>query len=148
MEIRRRLMGGLTFQDDINPEDKYLTIEALEDGLSAAISLMSQAGSSIEYCVDLDQDWKSISSGVYTESINAGQSLYFRGNLKGSNSGNQKGCGTFTITKKCNLKGNCMSILFGDDAMYHKSLGTTWAAFFKLFQNCTTIISVSQNCQL
>lgn len=145
MEIRRRLMGGLTFQDNINPADKYLTIEALEDGLSAAISLMSNAGSSIEYCVDLDQDWKSISSGVYTESINAGQSLYFRGNLNGSNSGNQKGCGTFTITKKCNLKGNCMSILFGDDAMYHRSLGTKWAAFFKLFQNGTTIISVSQN---
>jgi hypothetical protein len=138
-------MGGLTFQDDINPEDKYLTIEALEDGLTAAISLMSVAGSSIEYCVDLDQDWKSISSGVYTESINAGQSLYFRGNLKGSNHGKEKGCGTFTITKKCNLKGNCMSILFGDDAMYHKSLSGTWSAFFKLFQNCTTIISVSQN---
>ena len=75
--------------------DNYLTIEAIEDGLTASLSL-----NTCEYCVDGDGNWKTLSAGTTTESINSGQTLSFRGNLEPTKS---KGIGTFTINKKCNL---------------------------------------------
>lgn len=117
--------------------DNYLTIEALEDGLTAKLSL-----NACEYCVDGDGDWKSLSAGTNTASINSGHTLSFRGNLTPASS---KGIGTFTINKKCNLKGNCMSMLFGDNAVDNYSLSGKRYAFYQLFYNCTNIVNVSSN---
>ena len=117
--------------------DNYLTIYALEDGLTASLST-----NACEYCVDGDGNWKSLAADTATESINAGHRLSFRGELTPSSS---KGIGTFTIAKKCNLEGNCMSMLFGDDAINNLSLSGTTYAFYNLFYNCTNIVSVSEN---
>lgn len=95
-----------------------------------------------EYCVDGDGNWKSLAAGTTTESINNGQTLSFRGNLTPKSS---NGIGTFTISKKCNLKGNCMSMLFGDNAADNYSLSGKSYAFYKLFNNCYTIVNVSSN---
>lgn len=56
-----------------------------------------------------------------------------------------EGIGTFTISKKCNLKGNCMSMLFGDNASDNYSLRGKSYAFYKLFYNCSNIVNVSNN---
>ena len=135
MDIRRRM---LTISDEglINI-DNYLTIEAIEDGLTASLSL-----NTCEYCVGGDGNWKTLSAGTTTESINSGQTLSFRGNLQPTKS---NGIGTFTINKKCNLKGNCMSMLFGDNAADNYSLLNKNYAFYKLFQNCTNIVNVDSN---
>ena len=135
MDIRRRM---LTISDEglINI-DNYLTIEAIEDGLTASLSV-----NTCEYCVDGDGNWKTLSAGTTTESINSGQTLSFRGNLQPTNS---KGIGTFTINKKCNLKGNCMSMLFGDNAADNYSLSGKNYAFYELFSNCGKIVNVSSN---
>ena len=117
--------------------DNYLTIEALEDGLTASLSY-----NACEYCVDGDGDWKSLAAGTATESINSGQTLSFRGNLTPIE---YKGIGTFTISKKCNLKGNCMSMLFGDNAADNYSLEGKDYAFYKLFCDCKNIITVSND---
>lgn len=141
--IRRRLLvasmrsrneGGNEHIIDIN---NYLTIEALEDALIASLSV-----NVCEYCVDGDGNWKTLVAGAVTESINIGQILSFRGNLtpNGTN-----GIGTFTISKKCNLKGNCMSMLFGDSAANHYSLSGKNYAFYGLFKNCTNVVNVSSN---
>lgn len=119
---------------DIN---NYLTIEALEDGLTASLS-----ENACEYCVDGDGDWKTIAASATTESINAGQTVSFRGNLTPLTN---KGVGTFTINKKCNLKGNCMSMLFGDDVINNTSLSGKDYSFYKLFYNCANIITVSSD---
>ena len=119
---------------DIN---NYLTIEALEDELTASLSL-----NTCEYCIDGDGVWKTLASNTYTPSINQGQVISFRGNLTPNNS---NGIGTFTISKKCNLKGNCMSMLFGDDTENNYSLSGKNYAFYRLFYNCTNIIEVSSN---
>ena len=107
--------------------DNHLTIEALEDGLTVSLSR-----NACEYCVDGDYNWKSLAAGTATESINTGQTLSFRGNLTPNIS---NGIGTFTISKKCNLKGNCMSMLFGDDAADNFSLEGKNYAFYHLFYN-------------
>jgi hypothetical protein len=117
--------------------DSYLTIEALEDGLTAKLSR-----SACEYCVDGDGNWKSLAADTATESINAGQTLSFRGNLTPEQ---YYGIGTFTISNKCNIKGNCMSMLFGDNAATNFSLSDKAYAFYKLFQNCANIVNVSSN---
>ena len=121
----------------VDMRDNYLTIEALEDGLTASLSV-----NACEYCIDGDENWKSLAAGTTTESINSGQTLSFRGNLTPTNS---KGIGTFTINKKCNLKGNCMSMLFGDNAANNYSLSGKGYAFYKLFYNCTNIININSN---
>ena len=71
----------------------YLTIEASEDGLTASLSV-----NACEYCVDGDGNWKTLSAGTSTESINSGHTLSFRGNLTPNSS---NGIGTFKINKKC-----------------------------------------------
>jgi hypothetical protein len=117
--------------------DNYLTIEALEDGLTAKLST-----NACEYCVDGDGNWKSLAANTATETINAGQTLSFRAELTPDSS---KGIGTFTIIKKCNLKGNCMSMLFGDNAADNYSVEGKNYAFYKLFAACKNIINVSNN---
>ena len=115
--------------------NNYLTIVALDDGLTASLSF-----NDVEYCVDGDEDWKVLSAGTETEPINAGQTLSFRGELIPNES---MGIGTFYISKKCNLKGNCMSMLFGDNAVYVNSLEGVDFAFINLFADNTNIINVS-----
>ena len=123
----------------VNPIANYLTIEALEDGLTASLSANALANS-CEYCVDGDGNWKTLTAGTATETINTGQTLSFRGNLTPTG---PMGIGTFSISKKCNLKGNCMSMLFGDNAANVNSLEGVDFAFFNLFYSCTNIINVS-----
>jgi hypothetical protein len=125
--------GGDT-SDPINTSN-YMTILALENGLTAKLST-----NACQYCIDGDGNWIDLPSGTTTQSINSGQTLSFRGNLTPNSS---NGIGTFTISKKCNLEGNCMSMLFGDNAVNNYSLSGKKYAFYKLFNGCTTIIQVS-----
>ena len=140
MDTRRRISfnmntGGDT-SDPINT-DNYLTILALEDGLTASLST-----NACQYCIDGDGNWIDLPAGTTTQSINSGQTLSFRGNLTPRSS---NGIGTFTINKKCNLEGNCMSLLFGDDTGNNNSLYGKNYAFYNLFQYCSTIIQVSES---
>lgn len=116
--------------------DNYLTIVALEDGLTAKLSL-----NACEYCVDGDGNWKTLPADTETESINSGQALSFRGNLTPAAS---VGIGTFTVNKYYNLKGNCMSLLYGDDAKGNFSLGGYSYIFYKLFYNNTMLVNAAE----
>lgn len=127
--------------DNPEPEvvdyNNYMTIEALENGLSVMNNY-----SALEYCIDGNGTWISLPANSYTSSINAGQKLHFRGNDLTPIS--NTGIGTFTITRSCNLTGNCNSLLFGDNAAKNYSLAEYSYAFYKLFYNCTNIKSVSE----
>ena len=133
MDVRRRMLASSS-EGPMNI-DNYLTIEALEDGLTASLST-----NACEYCVDGDGNWKSLTANTATENINAGQTLSFRGELTPNSS---DGIGTFTISKKCILKGNCMSMLFGNNAANNYSLSGKNYAFYRLFYNCKTIINAN-----
>ena len=128
-------MGGSV--DLTNPNPNYLTIVALEDGLTASLSV-----NDVEYSIDGNDNWTTLTAGTASPSINTGQTLSFRGNLTPASS---TGVGTFTISKSCDLTGNCNSLLFGDDTKSNLSLNGKSYAFYKLFYNCSTIKSVSSN---
>ena len=108
---------------------EYFTIEALEDGLTASLST-----NTCEYSLD-GNTWKNLSAAVNTPAVNTGEKIYFRGNLTSKS--------TFTISKKCNVKGNIMSLLHGDDFVGQTDLTGRHYAFNKLFYNCINIVDAS-----
>lgn len=115
----------------------YMTIEALEDGLTASLST-----NACEYCIDGSMEWIELPAGTTTPAINEGQTLSFR--AEGLIPKSSTGIGTFTISHKCNLLGNCMAMLHGDSAHLNPLLTEDYA-FYKLFYNCDKIISVSED---
>jgi hypothetical protein len=131
-EFRRRLMM-IPKSHEIDYEN-YLTIEALEDGLEVSFT------NDLYY--NKDGEWVLLSTGSSTPPIVSGEKIAFKGELTPSTS---SGVGTFTITKKCNLLGNCMSLLFGDNAKGVVSLSGYDYAFRKLFENCASIVGVSES---
>ena len=135
LTIGQNIDSGESGGGSINTSN-YMTILALENGLTTSLST-----NACQYCVDGDGNWLDLPAGTTTQSINSGQTLSFKGNLT---PGSSNGIGKFTISKKCNLEGNCMSLLFGDDAVNNNSLSGKNYAFYKLFSGCTTIIQVSE----
>ena len=132
--MRRRLISGSI--GIINTDyPSYFTIEALEDGLQAKLSV-----NACEYSLD-GNIWNSLSVATNTPAVNTGEKIYFRGNLTPTLS---NGIGTFTISKKCNLKGNIMSLLYGDDFSDKTDLSGKNHAFYELFYDCTTIVNASE----
>ena len=136
VSILRGLASILEFSSDMYFDfSNYLTIEALEDNLTVTFT------NDIEYIID-DNSWVKLNAGDETPPINLGQTFSFRGELVPEQI---NGIGTFTISKRCNLKGNCMSMLFGDNAADNFSLSGKDYAFYKLFQNCTNIVNVDSS---
>ena len=132
--MRRRFFSNKT-GEKIDLLNNYFAIEALEDGLTAKLST-----NACEYRID-DGSWNTLSTDTNTSSINKGQTLSFRGNLTPASN---QGIGTFTISRKCNLKGNIMSLLYGDDFIDETDLTGYDYAFYYLFNNCTNIVDASE----
>lgn len=132
--IRRRFMNKVG-EFEFNP-DNYLTIEALEDGLTASLST-----NACQYSTN-GVRWTNLTVGTTTPAINTGEKLYFK--ATGLTPIEYHGIGTFTVSNKFNLSGNVMSMLFGDDAESNLDLTGYDYAFYELFYNCTTLKSVSR----
>lgn len=120
--------------------DDYVTFEALEDGFTVSLSR-----NAIEYCIDGDGNWQSLSSGSTSPSISVGQTISLRGNCTITSSTNSGGIGTFTLGKKCNVRGNSMALLYGDSGKDNTSLSGKNYAFSRLFYNATNLVAVSEN---
>lgn len=120
--------------------DDYVTFEALEDGFTLSLSR-----NATEYCIDGDGNWQLLSSGSTSPSISAGQTISFRGNCTITSSTSSGGIGTFTLNKKCNVRGNSMALLYGDSGKDNNSLSEKNYAFSRLFYNATNLVSVSEN---
>lgn len=126
--IRRRFSSG---ESEFNP-DKYLTIEALDDGLSIT-------SARVIYYRTIEGKWTSLSQNVPSPQINKGECLYIKAKWEDRSDFNR----VFVISKKCKLKGNCMSLFFGDFADKNNDLSAYPYAFYRLFEFNTTIIEVS-----
>lgn len=110
----------------------YMRIVALEDGLTVSFT------KPLEYSLD-ETTWQSLPAGEKTPAINKDQYVAFRANLTPEA---ESGIGTFSIDKQCDLKGNCMSLLFGDEFIDKVDLTGYSYAFCKLFYNQSNIKSV------
>ena len=126
--IRRRFSSG---ESEFNP-DKYLTIEALYDGLSIT-------STKIIYYRTIEGKWTSLSQNVPSPQINKGECLYIKAKWEDRSDLNK----VFAISKKCKLKGNCMSLFFWDSADKNNDLSAYPRAFYRLFEYNTTILEVS-----
>ena len=134
--FRRRLMSASGKEEEDPMEAMYLTFEALEDGFQITKSGQDQP----QYSIDGGVTWKSVHYSNKTVAINKGQKMYLRGNLTPEDT---YGIGRFTANKKFRAKGNCMSLLFGDNAKDAYSLEGYDYAFLGLFNDCTALEDAS-----
>ena len=140
--VKNTLMTSLTSDvsgiptgwDVIDHEQKpYFTIEALEDGLTVSLTQNTSY-----YRID-NEDWTSLSAGSNTPAINTGQKIQFK--MTDPTISGLSGIGTFTISKPCNIEGNIMSLLYGDNFVGQTELTGKDYVFSNLFYNCSTIES-------
>ena len=117
-----------------NPEN-YLTFEVVSNAMRISFS------NNCQYSLGTNE-WFDLEPGELTPMVEKGRKIYFKATGLVPNS--SIGIGNFTIIGKCNLSGNCNSMLFGDDAETNLSLSGKSYAFYKLFYNCSTIIDASK----
>ena len=114
-------------------EEQYLTFEALEDGS------FSFSQNDLQYSLDDGVTWQTLTAGTSTPTISAGNKILWK--QTGLTPVSNNGIGTFSSTHKFNVYGNIMSLLYGDDFIVQNDLsGLDWL-FFKLFYQCTSLIS-------
>ena len=135
------LMSGSDSNEIIN---NYLTFIALEDDFYI---VFNKTG--LEYCIDGDGNWKTMDYSKATPypGITAGQTISVRGNLTNNTSinGVRSGIGTFgTNSKKFELCGNCMSLLFKDNASNQDSLEGYEYVFDSLFES-SYVVKIHSN---
>ena len=122
--------GYYYYQIDYSKE--YFTIEAIEDGLTVSLS---KSGS--QYRID-NGDWVDLSANTSTPSVNAGQKIQFKMENTTSSS---TGIGTFTTSKKFNVSGNIMSLLYGDNFEDENNLKFKTYVFSELFYNNRNLVN-------
>lgn len=104
----------------------YMTIEALDDEVKILYTQNSEYGIN-------GVGWNKYIKG-FDIIINRGQLISFKNNL---NPGEY--AGQFNIVGKCNLRGNCLSMIFGDNAKDNKDISLYERSFVSLFASCTGI---------
>lgn len=111
----------------------YLAFEALEDDLQVSITK-----SATQYSLDR-VNWIDLPAEELTQPVSKGEKVWFRANITPTTTG----IGTFSCTKKCNLEGTPMSLLYGDRAGDYPYIPNY--AFMELFNNNIKIISATDD---
>lgn len=117
----------------------YLTITVVNT--ATQISFTNKC----EYCINGNADWKTLNP---SESIIVPKNSFacFKAKLIPNTDSNLEnwGIGKFYISNDAILSGNCMSMLFGDEAATYTSLQGYNYAFANLFVQCN-ITQISKN---
>lgn len=131
-EFRRRLM--MISKKGENPKEKYLTIEALEDGLRVRFT------NETSYSID-GGEWVTLGKDVYSPFINIGSKISFKAELVPTT----YGVGGFYCYERFNLSGTPMSLLFGDNAEDKYDLTGYDYAFRSMFIGCSLLERVPKD---
>ena len=115
----------------------YLTFTALNDIL---FSIGSDYGNILQYSLDNGQTWLSLSQGSYLE-LQSGTNIMCKMSSPNLPEYASNGVINFNITGECNVSGNIMSLLYGDDFDDKTDLTGKHNVFTCLFQFCYNIIS-------
>ena len=125
-------------EEIIDYSKEYFTLEFLEDG---QISFRGVVNDGQSYYSFNDSEWTEITSET-TLNISSNDTLRFKG------VGNKVSTGYigtfFTIETKFNVKGNVMSLLYGDEFEGQTDLTSKEYAFEHLFTSCTTLVNASE----
>lgn len=97
--------------DDCSVSEQYLTFIPLED---CAFSIQNNFDNSetILYSLDEGLNWNILKFKTSTPKVKSGNKILWKGRLSYIN---DRGIGWFISTGKFNIKGNIMSLLYGDD---------------------------------
>lgn len=121
--------------EQYKPTGQYMTIEALEDGLTFTFT------NPVTYRIN-GGAWMNLEANTQSNSINKDETIECKAELTPASN---VGIGTFSISKKCNLLGNCNSLILGDSSDTDLIMTSHRYAFYRLFRNNTTIQSVAEN---
>lgn len=132
--MRRRFITNIIDSSTGVDMSNYLTIRALEDNVS--ISFSNFCDISINGVV-----WMYVEENKPI-TVNNDTCIYVKNELQSTG---VAGSGYFTVTGNFALEGNCMSMLFGDNAKDAYDLTKYSYAFKNMFKNCTGLQSVSKH---
>ena len=118
---------------------EYLTMEALEDGFTVSYT---ESENTIQYSIDNCQTWNELPPDTETPAINTGDKISFKCNVSDLEYFEP---GMFSTHSDFNLKGNVMSMLFGDEGNNNFDLTGYDYAFTRLFWHCRNLQSVSKD---
>ena len=113
-----------------NYAEEYLTFVALEDGI---FTFSPQNNNVISYSIDNGETWTT-GNGI---NVSAGDEVLWKGEMIPNN----MGIGNFTSTAEFNVKGNIMSLLYGDNYKGQTSLTNYDSEFYNLFDRNTKLIN-------
>ena len=131
MLLRRRFhsTGG---NGKIDTSKDYFNIQSIHDNNNISFT------NTIYYSIN-NGNWDTLLAGE-SVTINNGDKIYFKAEL----SPTSYGIGTFTISNWCNLSGNIMSLLYGDDFEEQTDLTGKTYTFRYLFENCEAIVNAKE----
>ena len=129
--LRRRFLQESVSFDMSN----YMTIEPLSDGFSFRC-----VNTNVEYTTD-GKKWTKLSANTNSETFSSGQFISVRSKLQPG-----EYFGRFLLRgTQCNLRGNCLSLIFGDYAKGKLDISQYSDVFYQTFYGGSNIISVEKN---
>lgn len=129
--LRRRFLQESVPFDMSN----YMTIEPLADGFN-----FTCVNTNVEYTTD-GKKWTKLSANTNSETFSSGQFISVRSKLQPG-----EYFGRFLLRgAQCNLRGNCLSLIFGDYAKGKLDISQYTQVFYQTFYGQTGIISVEKN---
>lgn len=129
--FRRRLSNkNIKFVDD----NDYLTFEVLQTGFRFTLS------KPCSYKID-NGSWVDLPANTSSMSAMAGQKVKVKANINPT----EEGLARFLLSAECNLSGNCMSLLYGDNAKGKNLAENHEYAFTNLFYGCDKIFHISED---
>ena len=132
MLLRRRFhsTGG---NGKIDTSKDYFNIQSISDNNNISFT------NTIYYSIN-NGNWDTLLAGE-SVTINDGDKIYFKAELSPTSS---KGIGSFTISNWCNLSGNIMSLIYGDNFEEQTDLTGKNYTFRYLFENCDSIFNAKE----
>ena len=121
--------GAIKYNAMLVTEDESgipLYFEAIQD------STFSLTKNDCQYSLDNGATWTTLAAGTSTPTVSAGNKIMFKATNPSASSGS--GIGTFSCTGKCNVGGNIMSLLYGDDFVGKNEINKEFQ-FDGLFRN-------------
>ena len=123
-------------------EETYFYFEAIEDGFSATF-YSGSPNNKLEYSIDNCKTWKPLLPNDETPEIKSKTRIYFKGDGNTLEIGSL-GFGKFSeTTKKFNVGGNIMSLLYMDNFI-NKTTLITVSQFANLFEGNKHLISAQK----
>ena len=115
---------------------EYLSFELIDNSMIS----FGNTENTIQYSLDKVQ-WHELAVDERI-SVTAGKTIYFK--ASNPSIGEKYGIGTFSSTGRFNVRGNIMSMLYGDNFENQVDLTGKTICFNRLFDSCTTLVDASK----